>query len=96
MVTYGLDLGSKSGSAALSRSRSGRASRVPRRDRTCREASPTPPDPFLIKEEEYLELKAVLGHADEEAFTLADRLLLLQMNLKGKKLTVLQASRILR
>jgi hypothetical protein len=50
----------------------------------------------LIKEEEYLELKAVLGHADEEAFTLADRLLLLQMNLKGKKLTVLQASRILR
>jgi hypothetical protein len=48
----------------------------------------------LIKEEEYLELKAVLGDGDEEALTLADRLLLLQMNLKGKKLTVLQASRI--
>ena len=92
-----MDLGSKSASAALSRSRSGRGSRGPRRDRTSREsASPTPPDPFLIKEEEYLELKAVLGHADEEAFTLADRLLLLQMNLKGKKLTVLQASGIVR
>jgi hypothetical protein len=91
MLTYGLELDSKSGCGALRRSRSVRGSRGPRRDRRST-ASPTPPDPFLIKEEEYLELKAVLGDVDEEALTLADRLLMLQMNLKGKKLTVLQAS----